>query len=201
MKSGIHWSKTLFIISNVILILHKVESSFLDKQGNQEKFINTTEKEIEVISHIRSSVNNNKTQNICNYENCPLLQGVCYQDNCLCSYGFKTFLKINDPEIYCNYKQKSRMTAFFLEFFFPIGLGHVYAGKFSFALIKFGLFIGFFIGLCGELICIKLNFEKLVVCSAFTLLGDMCLWITFQIVDLVCYSLGYYSDGNGVQLI
>jgi hypothetical protein len=200
MKSGIRWNKTFFIISTVIFILNKVESSFLDKQGNQAKSTNLIEKEKEIISFIDSSLDN-KIKNKCNYENCPLLQGVCYEDNCLCSYGFKTYMKTNDPVIYCNYKQRSRMTAFFLEFFFPIGLGHLYAGKITLALIKFGLFIGFFIGLCGELMCIKLNFEKLVVCSAFTLLADMCLWISIQLVDLVCYALGYYSDGNGVQLI
>jgi hypothetical protein len=198
MKRGISWSKAVFIISSIIFLFNNVQSSFLEEEGNEGKYQNSKEKEI--ISLIDSPTDN-KSHSKCNYQNCPLLQGVCYEDNCICAYGFKTFIKKNDPEIYCNYKQKSRMTAFFLEFFFPIGLGHLYAGKITLALIKFGLFILFFIGLCGELMCIKLNLGNLVLCSAFTLLVDMCLWVTFQFVDLICYALGYYSDGNGVPMI
>src|SRR5436309_3311942 len=73
----------------------------------------------------------------CSFDNCPLFKGVCYEEICICTYGYITYIQENTPQIYCNYAQKSRMTAFFLEFFFPFGAGHLYAGKTVLATIKF----------------------------------------------------------------
>lgn len=135
----------------------------------------------------------------CNYSNCPLFQGVCYEEKCICGYGFTSVE--SQPMIYCNYRQKKRMVAFFLEFFFPLGVGHLYAGKTIMAIIKFTMFIFFFCGLCGELCCISLNINKWQVCSAFVILIDLALWFGLQIVDVVCYAFGFYNDGNGVKMI
>ena len=152
-------------------------------------------------SEIKSNYIENKQNETCNPKNCPITQGACYENRCVCSYGFAT-LKVKDqPDINCNYQLKSRMTAFFLEFFFPIGLGHFYAEKYVLALIKFSLFLFFFSSICGELCCIKFRFHKLLICSAFAIVIDMSLWIILQFVDLVCYAFGFYKDGNGFRMI
>lgn len=137
----------------------------------------------------------------CNYQNCPLYQGVCVDDTCICSYDYTTFKYENEPLIYCNYKQKSKFTAFFLEFFFPVGAGHLYAGKTLLAVIKFSLFLIFFCGMCSELCSLGMQMNKLVICSAFVILVDMFIWIILQFIDIICYAFGIYKDGNGVAMI
>jgi hypothetical protein len=205
MKRQSHCITLIYRLVAIIGVIKLVESSFLvdevniNKKNELESLIdNNPEENIPDQSSSRIHTHSGKN---CSFQNCPLLQGVCFEDQCVCSYGFKTFIVKNEPEIYCNYKQKSRMTAFFLEFFFPIGLGHLYAGKVTLGIIKCSLFCLFFLGLCGEIMCIRLNMNKFLLCSAFTLLADMCLWIVLQIVDLICYAFGFYLDGNGLPMI
>jgi hypothetical protein len=167
-------------------------------------FYNFTQNDISNDPDIEINPNDVKSHpNVkCTYENCPLYQGVCYEDKCICAYGFTTFNKNPlEPSIYCNYKQKYKLVAFFLEFFFPVGAGHIYAEKYLHALVKFILFIIFFCAMCGEIFCLNLKMEKMLICSAFTIFADMCLWIVLQFVDILCYGLGIYSDGNSMPMI
>ena len=199
----------LFAIINLIMIIKiwskDIESNikFIDDSLEKTNINNYTKDEIENNPNVQinpSEVRSHASK-ACNYRNCPPNQGVCYEGECICAYGFTTLDIEEEPLKYCNYKQKSRMTAFFLEFFFPIGLGHIYAAKYLLALIKFSLFFLFFCGVCGEICCMNLNMDKLMFCSAFTLLADMCFWLTFQLVDLICYAFGFYKDGNGVPML
>jgi hypothetical protein len=143
----------------------------------------------------------NTTSQICSYENCPFSQGVCYDNKCLCAYGFKTLSSASEPQINCNYHQKSKMTAFLLEFFFPFGLGHYYAGKFYFAIAKLVLFVFLFCNFCGELVCMNLRIFKLFICSTLFAIAFSCMWLTFQSIDLLCYLTGLYNDGYGISMI
>lgn len=138
----------------------------------------------------------------CNVEICPPMQGVCYEDKCICAYGFKTVAPQEDePLIKCNYRQKSHMVAFFLEFFFPVGIGHLYAEKITLTLVKFSIFAVFFVGACGQLCCLNLKINKWIIFTSMLLLFDLVLWIALQIVDIICYVLNYYLDGNGIRMI
>jgi hypothetical protein len=143
----------------------------------------------------------NITSQICSYENCPFSQGLCYENKCLCAYGFKTLASNSEPQIFCNYHQKSKMTAFLLEFFFPFGVGHYYAGRIYFAIAKLVFFIILFCNFCGELICMNLRLYKLFMCSTMFAIAFSCIWLIFQSIDLLCYLTGLYNDGYGISLI
>ena len=44
-------------------------------------------------------------------KNCPVNQGLCVSDICVCSEGYQTLLSQNTPldqQIYCNYKKISQ---------------------------------------------------------------------------------------------
>ena len=120
-------------------------------------------------------------------QNCPNGQGFCYQNECICVYGFRTFYPPQSPEIpiYCNYRQKNRIIPLIFEFILP-PLGLLYLGKIKHALIKLILFVMIFI-------CKGLR-------SAFMLLFAL-LFFLLQIVDLFTIALGSMRDGNGIPLL
>ena len=120
-------------------------------------------------------------------QNCPNGQGFCYQNECICIYGFMTFNPPQSPEIpiYCNYRQKNRIIPLILEFTFP-PTGLLYLRKIKHAFIKFILFIMIFI------------FRSLR--SAFALIFAL-LFFLLQIVDLFTIAVGSMKDGNGIPLL
>ena len=118
-------SNSIKIIQVLILFLYfdKYKNSELNlniinqkninlKTVNKESnlgFYNFTQNDISNYPDIEINPNDVKSHpNVkCTYENCHLYQGVCYEDKCICAYGFTTFNKNPlDPSIYCNYKQK-----------------------------------------------------------------------------------------------
>lgn len=60
---------------------------------------------------------------------------------CKCNIGYSSFdidvLHKNESIIHCCYKQKSHLTAFYLELFLGFGIGHFYIGDIPFGLFKF----------------------------------------------------------------
>jgi len=194
----------LKIFKNVILFLSITFLSieFITPQNLFLDEISTEEEPIQIdISKLANEEILSSGKN-CTISNCPPGQGICVEDMCLCAYGYTSHnLTQNHPQIYCNYRQKSRLMAFFLEFFFPIGIGHAYAGKTYLAFFKFSLVIILICGTCGELCCIGLDLQKGMICSAISVLFVLLLWIGLSFFDLFAYAFGYYSDGNGVQMI
>ena len=74
-------------------------------------------------------------------QNCPYNQGFCVDTKCECIEGYYTFMQKDLPlesQTFCNYEQTSLYLPLFLEFFLP-SLGHLYVGKYWFALLKFVL--------------------------------------------------------------
>ena len=136
----------------------------------------------------------------CSPQNCPPLQGICYKNQCVCSKDFVTVNNqyIKNYGISCNYQTKNRFIAFLLEFFFPFGVGHLYAEKKYLAIIKFSFFLIFLFGYCGQLCCLQKPINKGIIFVSVIFLLDLLLWILMQIFDIICYALGYYYDGNGV---
>ena len=120
-------------------------------------------------------------------DNCPPGKGMCQADTCYCFAGYSTLLNEQDPKaktVYCNYEQKSRWIAFFLEFLLP-PLGILYLGKYIHFLIKLSLII--------YILVHKKNPREIsgwiVIC-----------FIGLYFADFVCLLFGVYYDGNGVPL-
>ena len=140
---------------------------------------------------------------ICNAVNCPPLRGICSGDLCICEEGYITLnnKSIKNNGIFCNYHLKSRFLAFLLEFFFPFGVGHFYAGKIYFATIKIGLFVLMILMCCGVLVCVNvksINYCSFILCLILFL--NIIALIIMQICDLIFYALGIYNDGHGIEM-
>jgi hypothetical protein len=152
----------------------------------------------------------------CNPISCPYNQGMCLGNICKCSLGFTTYHVYcnNSPqttpsnysksETYCNYRQLCAYTAFFLEFMFPFGAGHLYARNFKQAILKFFSFSIFFCFICGEFFLFKFKLSilsKLDRIIVFIIISDIFIWFIFHLADIICYGAGIYSDGNGIELL
>ena len=80
---------------------------------------------------------------------------------CICNKGYSSYdidsLKMEERSLYCCYKQKSHLTAFYLELFIGFGIGHFYIGNINFGLIKFftQIFLCFFFWCTIYLACKK----------------------------------------------
>ena len=193
-----HNLKNLLILLLItILVLETISSQnhFLDKNSiTQDISLIETQNLLDIENFYIEGKN-------CTVSNCPRGQGICLEDRCLCSYGFLTYNSPDHQHIYCNYKQKSRLMAFFLEFFFPIGIGHAYAGKIYLAIFKFSLFFILICGTCGEVCCLGFEHNKIIVCSAIFIVFTLLLWIALSFFDLFAYAFGFYLDGNGLPMI
>jgi hypothetical protein len=201
-----NWMKILILLMNFILILN--------------------DEDLELSSRSKSSSIDTKNQIDCTPINCRFNQGMCVMNKCECFYGFVTMNKFKSfagseltnlsrvskthntaiaSEIdFCTYKQHCKITAFFLEFFFPIGAGHFYVGKYHLALFKLAMFLVFFCFICGEFFFIRCKLSALNKCHLYLALGivaDIFLWLCFHLFDLVNYGFGFYQDGNGIALI
>ena len=140
---------------------------------------------------------------VCNSLNCPPLRGICKGDICICDDNYITINDKNSPSngIFCNYALKSRFIAIVLEFFFPFGVGHFYSGKTFLASVKLGLFILLISMCCAVLCCV--NAKSSNPCSFFIcLILVLSLFGIFimEILDLIFYAIGFYVDGNGINM-
>jgi hypothetical protein len=136
----------------------------------------------------------------CSFTNCPPTRGSCVENKCICFEGYTTLPEPFQPR--CNYKQKSRFIAFFLELFFPVGAGHLYAGRIVSALIKLFSFMMIVCSFCCNLCFIFLSLEqKFLICPSIIFILALVTWIILEGIDLVCFGMGIYKDGNGIELI
>ena len=74
---------------------------------------------------------------ICNKYTCPKSRGICNEDNeCVCVKGYDTIDDLSRGDFYCNYRKKSKLIAFLLEFVLGFGSGHFYMGHTTLGTIK-----------------------------------------------------------------
>ena len=119
-------------------------------------------------------------------DNCPHGKGVCQADTCYCLRGYSTLLNKQDTNpIFCNYEQKSRWIAFFLEFIIP-PIGLIYLGRFVHAFIKLILFI-----------CVLVDRKNPQNLPGWIPLCFVILYFT----DFICLLFAVYHDGNGVPIL
>ena len=164
-------------------------------------------------------------------QNCPVNQGLCVSDICVCSEGYQTLLAQNTPidqQIYCNYKKISQYTPLVTEIFLP-SLGHFIVGNYWLGVIKITLLLAYVISSYSlhkkveipHLLKVLIGKIGLAVFLGVPIqrglrrrpesLKTKILKITFRIsstlfslmyfVDLFFYKLGVYTDGNGVPFV
>ena len=137
----------------------------------------------------------------CDFTNCPLGKGTCFENTCICNIGYTTLAK---DEVLCEYEEKEHSIAFFLEFFFPFGTGHFYSERNFFGIIKLllcGLLCLFW---CGDICNLRIRFtvnSKLDKIHIGCVLVNFLTFTLLHIVDLICFGFNIYKDGNGMDMI
>lgn len=141
-------------------------------------------------------------QSPCNSENCPLTQGFCREDQCICLDGFMTIPNGVDYK-YCNYKQKNIIVALLLESFGFIGFGHFYAGRIFYGLVKL---ICFYVIICyGSQFVIAFMKENSDTETAYYIklaISTSCLGVPvlWHLIDLYKWATNQYLDGNAQRM-
>ena len=116
---------------------------------------------------------------------------------CFCHPGYVTIYS-KDIETRCDYKQKQQIVFLVLEFLISFGVGHFYAGRFYFGLVKLAFDILIFSVYCC---CHALkNTEAALSKEAKIRILLMFLFTTWQVVDAIGIGMNYYKDGNGIAL-
>jgi hypothetical protein len=137
----------------------------------------------------------------CNSNNCKSPYGKCTSDQvCECSreYGHE----LNQPSIAnnlsCSLPLKQQATFFFLELFFWVGIGHFYAGRIIYGIIKLLLIIIVIILDCliKRLVIVKRNYKTQKIYNICMWIMYLCILI-FQTFDITMIGLNKFSDGNG----
>lgn len=138
---------------------------------------------------------------LCDFSNCPLGKGTCFENSCVCSIGY-TSLK-NDKS-YCEYEEKEHTIAFFLEFFLPFGAGHFYSARYLSGTIKLVLFAMLCLFWCGDICNLRIRFtlnsrwDKIHISLV---LINLIAFTCMHLLDLVCFGFSIYLDGNGVDML
>jgi hypothetical protein len=131
----------------------------------------------------------------CTFQNCHNNSHCIDPNICKCEEGFANFETLEEPRIntFCQYKQKKQVVAFLLETFFSLGLGHFYAGRENYAIIKL------LISICACLfMSVKFSEKDIVTMCLSTILSFT--YLVWQIVDIINFASDNYKDGNGVPL-
>lgn len=141
----------------------------------------------------------------CSVETCA---GECVTSSkCSCLSGYVNLIKdkISNKVTHCSYKQKSQLTAFFLETFLPFGVGHFYCNRIIFGLSKMSIFFlpifSIISAVCGLLFtekCFNSTNSSMAFIAIFTLffLVSFAWWIA----DIITFGFNMYLDGNDVPL-
>ena len=136
---------------------------------------------------------------ICNQYTCPKGRGVCKEDNtCACLRGYSTIDSTKHGDFYCNYKKKSQVVAFLLEFIMSFGSGHFYVGNYIIGVLKM-IFTAFTCLLfCQFHSLIKITEVKRYIRKVE--LTCLCIWAGWQVLDAVVLGLGLINDSNGIAM-
>ena len=136
---------------------------------------------------------------ICNKYTCPKGRGKCNELNeCICEKDYDTIDDLARGDFYCNYRKKSKVISFLLEFVIGFGSGHFYMGHNVLGTIKM-----IFTGLFCLVFCQYPSISKITELKKFArpveilLLG---IWLVWQLLDGILIIFGAYNDGNGYPL-
>lgn len=135
----------------------------------------------------------------CTFNTC--FNGFCNTTKfCICDDGFDTFPSNNT--IACNYSKYKVKVAFYLEFFLPFGIGHLYSERNEFGIFKIFLFIVSVAMLIIYVIIAKKKnssetTELVIALNTFLIVP---LYLMWHIIDIVLFGVNGYTDGNGISL-
>ena len=136
---------------------------------------------------------------ICNKYTCPKSRGVCNEENeCVCVKGYDTVDDLSRGDFYCNYKKRSKLIAFLLEFVLGFGSGHFYMGHTTLGTIKM-----IYTSLTCLLFCQYHSISKITEIKRFAVPLERILligWAIWQIIDGILIAFGFYKDGYGHEL-
>ena len=136
---------------------------------------------------------------ICNKYTCPKSRGACNERNeCICLKGYDTIDDLSKGDFYCNYKKKSKLITFLLEFVLGFGAGHFYIGNINLGTVKM-----IYTSLACLLFCQYNSIKKITEIKRIAVPLERILilgWVVWQIVDGLLIYFGYYKDGNGYEL-
>ncbi len=161
-------------------------------------------------------------------KNCPVNQGMCVSNICVCNEGYHTLLDKSTPadlHIYCNYKKISQYIPIVTEIFLP-SLGHFLVGNYWLGILKLSLILTYLlssycffrkvifpppliiqllvrIGFPIDYRHIRLGSRPDVPINLFKKIfqvSDILISLMY-FVDLFFYKFGVYTDGNGVPFV
>jgi hypothetical protein len=147
-----------------------------------------------------SEIIHRKQGNInCTISNCPYPNNCVGNTVCLCDKSRANHfietnneIKLNSEPIYCQYERKKLLTAFLLEFFIPIGAGHLYSGLIAMGVIKMVVCL-FLLSTPCWILCTQNKKIRFFLMTANYLIFSF--WWLF---DVIYYGVNKYVDGNGV---
>ena len=148
---------------------------------------------------IKSNDDDTKPLVVCNKYTCPKSRGVCNENNeCVCIKGYDTVDDLSLGDFYCNYKKRSKLMAFLLEFVLGFGSGHFYMGHTTLATIKM-----IYTSLTCLMFCQYHSIRKITELKSFAVPLERILlvgWAAWQIIDGLLIAFGFYKDGKGYKL-
>ena len=134
----------------------------------------------------------------CNNITCPIDQGQCIENLCLCAPGYTTFYSKEEKvkQELCNYPYKYKYYAIWFEMIFPFGLGHFYACRYLHGLTKFILF--WFLAFTKSIFKKKIRGYPELAKISILFTG---IFGILYCADFFCYNFDFYLDGNKIPLI
>ena len=191
--------KNPFLIFIIIIYILIVIFLLLNKKNFEKKNKNYDEEIDNNIIYV-----GRKLTSFCNYLICPEGNGFCRADRCVCLPGYVTYNEKEEKnKKFCNYKQKSVLTALILESIGLIGCGHLYAGRIFSGFFKIIIFYAI---ICfGTQFVIELLKESSETDFAFYVknaisigcIGTPLIW---HFIDLYNFAFNKYLDGNGIPM-
>ena len=163
-------------------------------------------------------------------KNCPVYQGMCVSDICVCNEGYHTLLDKSTPAnliIFCNYKKISQYTPIVTEIFLP-SLGHFIVGNYWLGILKISLILAYllssyylykkvslpslfialfekigitiFLGIPVGRLRTRRDLERKKLAKIIFKVSSTLISLMY-FVDLFFYKFGVYTDGNGVPFV
>lgn len=186
------------LFSSALIVATKSKAKTVSKLQNRNMAVAFSETALGLTQQADSSNDN------CDGGTCYAPYGKCnVSSQCECNEEYTT---IKGDEVSCRYKRKLVSIAAIGEALIPIGFGHFYCKNSKIGFIKLGVFI-----LIPSLLylfataCIDTTSKSRK--PTLETLSRIVFWIYvigligWYITDIVLFSIGFYKDGNDVNLI
>jgi len=138
----------------------------------------------------------------CDLKTCPFNQGQCVFGSCVCNKEYITVNNKNNTK--CNYTKTKQKIFFYLEVIGFIGIGHIYAGRVFFGILKL-IFLWFYSIFCISFVIIfnglSVDLKQTVIFKKYLSGLFLILPLFLHGLDMYLIGFGYYKDGNNIELL